>query len=556
MIPGVVAQRRLPYVSDYTPTSYLLPVPRTADVGSFTTGGTSVAVNAAASWQSTDYVVFHVTVNDTTTISATGGLTKIAEHQHPSSTTLRVAVFGGFKGSATSFTFSWTGTRLAVALGQAITNINTSTPVHSVSFSSPTWQSSPTADIVSPRVNVDSDGLFGMVACIVDKNIARNWMPGSSLAQKGFFADNGAGVVRMIRHAFFPIAEGVDAVVPPRSACSTASTWAIGCTVLLNRAAGTRPAPTLNTAGLDSYLSAFSAGYAWAVQKDGRIVASNAAGYARKTTESMNPGIAFTLDTRMTVASVSKLVTEIAVRQLVTAGLINLDAALSSYLTGYTFGVNTGSVTVRQLLEMTAGISGTFGLLDAFPASLQTWLNNNAVDVGRRLRYENGCIAALHAVVDAVTGSYVNYCKQHIFRPLGLSGIASTPNNSTGPRMYAENAALSGVDQYTIQAVGAGGWCMSVNEMLKLARALRRPVLLTGTQLSAGLDDRYRFSQTFSARAENHFHDGVLTNGAGRGCNAVLMRSCDGYDVVAMTNTERAAGTELIAACRQVVGNI
>lgn len=556
MIPGIVARRRPPYVSDYTPTSYLLPVPRTANVGNFTTGGTSVTVNADASWQSTDYVVFHVAVADTTTVSATGGLTKIAEHQHPSSTTLRVAVFGGFKGSSTSFTFSWTGTRLAVALGQAITHINTSTPVHSVSFSSPTWQSSTTADIISPRVDTDSDGLFGMVACIADQNFAADWKPGSALAQNGFFADNGSGVRRRIRHAFFPISEGIGAAVPPRSACSTASTWAIGCTVLLNRAAGTSPAPSIDTAALDDYLSSFSAGYAWAVQKDGVVVASNAAGYARKPGESVNPGVPFTLDTRMTVASVSKIITELAVRRLEQEGVLSLDDTVGTYLSAYTLGSGTGSVTIRQMLQMTDGLPNTLSILGGYPGNVLTWIQGSAVTPGRRFRYENGPLGVVQLIIDEVTGSYINYARAKVLLPLGLSGVASAPNNSTGPRMYAENPATSGVDQLTIQATGVGGWCMSVNEMLRLARALRRPVAIGSDDLEGALNDRYRLIATYSARAENHVHDGILTTGTGRGANAVLMRGSDGYDIVAMTNTERAAGTELIAACRQVVSNV
>ncbi len=66
-----------------------------------------------------------------------------------------------------------------------------------------------------------------------------------------------------------------------------------------------------------------TAGYAYAVARDGQVVERGAAGLARSRSEGRNPDVAWETGTRMNLASVSKTITAVAIMALAQQGAIS-----------------------------------------------------------------------------------------------------------------------------------------------------------------------------------------------------------------------------------------
>lgn len=140
-----------------------------------------------------------------------------------------------------------------------------------------------------------------------------------------------------------------------------------------------------------------------------------------------------TAETPFFTGSTGKSVTALAILQLVEAGAIRLDAPVQTYLPW--FGVADAnaskSITVRQLLMMTSGLSTRIGreqltrtdpgdaaIEDNVRALAQTEL---IAPPGERFEYSNSNYIALGMIIQAVTGqSYEAYIQEHIFQPLDM----------------------------------------------------------------------------------------------------------------------------------------
>ncbi len=91
-----------------------------------------------------------------------------------------------------------------------------------------------------------------------------------------------------------------------------------------------------------------------ALVQDNEVVWTEGYGYA-----DVASGRALTVDTPMSVQSITKSVTAWGIMSLVEKGLIDLDAPVSQYLKSWQFPVNdypTDIITVRQLLSHTSGM--------------------------------------------------------------------------------------------------------------------------------------------------------------------------------------------------------
>ena len=199
----------------------------------------------------------------------------------------------------------------------------------------------------------------------------------------------------------------------------------------------------LDAASLDSLLrplfidrmtDRYVAGAAIAVVHDGRIVYR--AGFGDREVYTEDP-----VDPERTIfriGSVTKVLTGIAVMQLVDRGLLDLDADVNEYLDAPLVPDAFGEpVRVRHLLTHTAGFD-QIGL-DRHVASrdavrpLGEFLAENLVRIrppGELAVYDTYGITLAGHLVERVTGlSYEEYLQRHLFEPLGMdrSGIAIPP---------------------------------------------------------------------------------------------------------------------------------
>jgi len=178
-------------------------------------------------------------------------------------------------------------------------------------------------------------------------------------------------------------------------------------------------------------------GFALAVAVDGRIVWSEAFGYAdleakRRTTPA----------TQFRIGSVSKPLTADAVAQLYEQGKLDLDAPVQRYVPTFPDKGAPAPITTRLLGGHLAGIrhyqGNEFVLNQRFPtvtAGLAIFENDSLVaPPGTRFSYSSYGFNLISAVVEGASGEqFLAYMSRHVFQPLKMTSTAPDRNDSLIP---------------------------------------------------------------------------------------------------------------------------
>jgi CubicO group peptidase (beta-lactamase class C family) len=138
-------------------------------------------------------------------------------------------------------------------------------------------------------------------------------------------------------------------------------------------------------------------------------------------------------DTPFVIGSVSKSFTALAILQLVEGGLVALDSPVTDYIDWFTTADSTASITVRQLLNQTSGISTLDGSRDAFSPGISLEDRVRRIETydlaskpGSEFNYSNLNYAVLGLIVQEVSGvGYGEFVEQEIFGPLGMDNSYS-----------------------------------------------------------------------------------------------------------------------------------
>jgi CubicO group peptidase (beta-lactamase class C family) len=179
-------------------------------------------------------------------------------------------------------------------------------------------------------------------------------------------------------------------------------------------------------------------------------------------------------DTPFVIASVSKSFTALAVLQLVDRGLVDLDAPVTDYIDWFATADSAVSITVRQLLNQTSGLSTLDGVRDLFaPEILLDERVGSIADYGpisepgAEFHYSNLNYAVLGLIVEKVSGiGYGEFIEEEIFAPLGMdhsysdfaiaqaNGLATGTNTVFGVPISLSQTAFPGLvpDGYLISS--------------------------------------------------------------------------------------------------------
>jgi len=133
-------------------------------------------------------------------------------------------------------------------------------------------------------------------------------------------------------------------------------------------------------------------------------------------------------DTPFVIGSVSKSFTALATLQLVERGLIALDAPVTDYIEWFATADSTASITIRQLLHQTSGLSTLDGSRIGFTPEIsleervRSIENHGLVnEPGAEFNYSNLNFAVLGLIVQEVSGlDYGEFVEEEIFAPLGM----------------------------------------------------------------------------------------------------------------------------------------
>lgn len=201
---------------------------------------------------------------------------------------------------------------------------------------------------------------------------------------------------------------------------------------------------------LDRRIATDSFSGAVLVARNGRIAYQRAAGIADRQS-----GAPMTLDTRLQIASTTKLFTQIAIRQLEQAGKLSLSDTVGTFLPNYPNAVVRSKVTIDQLLRHRSGVGSFWN--ERYMAHhadvrsvnhyLELFQNDSLLfEPGSSEAYSNGGYVLLGAIVERVSGkSYHDYLRQHVFAPAGMTETAPYDR-----RVPQQNAAVG----YTTQPLG------------------------------------------------------------------------------------------------------
>lgn len=194
-------------------------------------------------------------------------------------------------------------------------------------------------------------------------------------------------------------------------------------------------------------------------------------------------------DTPFRLASVQKVLTEVAVGQLVDAGKIDLEAPIGRYLPD--LPKDLSAVTIDQLVHHQSGVASFTMLNPQIADALMS--AHSARDLvplvaaqplafapGSRTEYSNGGYFLLGAVIEAASGqSYGDYLQSKVFKPLGMTHSALAPRPEAAVRYTKMSPAgpagtphAMGAGLLDLPASAAGDGFSSASDMLALGRAL------------------------------------------------------------------------------------
>ncbi len=167
-------------------------------------------------------------------------------------------------------------------------------------------------------------------------------------------------------------------------------------------------------------------GLAYAVVKGNEVVHLQAFGVADST------GRPITSQTPFLIGSVGKIITSLAIQQLVSRGQVELDAPVQRYIPWFTLADPDAArrITIRHLLTHTSGLSNGSGVNPEY--SLNDRLTNLDIvrglsqvrldrPVGSTAEYSNLNFVILGQVIEKVSGqTYEAYIQEHVFEPLEM----------------------------------------------------------------------------------------------------------------------------------------
>jgi CubicO group peptidase (beta-lactamase class C family) len=324
-----------------------------------------------------------------------------------------------------------------------------------------------------------------------------------------------------------------------------------------------------------------------AVTKDGRLVYAKGFGYAvEETAEKVEPGHVFR------VASLSKLITAVAIMRLVEEEKISLESRvfgpegiLSSDLFSDYRDRRIEKITVQHLLEHKAGWSKYYGdpvfMPHVVARKMKVSLPVKEEDVvsyaltrklnytpGSKYVYSNLGYLVLGLVIEEVTGmGYEDYVKLSMLNPLGIWDMQigrgyyheKAPNEVKYYEIVGgkEVLAYDSYDSYTSRVYGgndisllgaAGGWIGSPAEVLKLVVAIdgfnsSPDILMPETIEKMTLKSRSRRNLIGWKGADGNgtwWRTGTLT-----GSSALMVRQGNGINWIIVMNTTTAKKSKI-----------
>ena len=264
-------------------------------------------------------------------------------------------------------------------------------------------------------------------------------------------------------------------------------------------------------AALNAALADNTAGYVMQLRQHGQPITSAQVNLAKRPSDGSE---SWSQTVRMHVASVSKLITAIAMTRTLAAHNLPASTKIIDYLPTYwTKGPNIDKITFAQLMTHTSGfrVNGSdmsFPTMKALIAGgvtsanlgVYSYQNTNFGICRILLPVMNGAIAAgttfpaptEDQTWDFITvNAYADYVAQHLYTPAGVVGPTLThPDPDALAYTFPPGTGWNSGDLTTES--GGAGWHMSVDDLLDMMGCFRRQsTIMLPAAAQAMLDDGF-----------------------------------------------------------------
>ena len=229
--------------------------------------------------------------------------------------------------------------------------------------------------------------------------------------------------------------------------------------------------------------------------KDGKEIFKEAYGLACRKFSVPN-----TTDTIFNIGSLNKIITKIAILQLMEKGRVSLDDKVGKFLPDFPSEI-ADKVTVTHLLTFTSGMGDYFnekfqaaiGNLRSLDDFVKLFIDDPLSFVpGSDNQYSNAGFVVLGRIIEVASGqNYYDYVREHIYKPAGMMNTDHyeidypIQNLATGYTV-AESLCCGHSGElrnnyYHIGTKGssAGGGHSTAEDLLRFSNAIRNAVLLS-----------------------------------------------------------------------------
>lgn len=212
------------------------------------------------------------------------------------------------------------------------------------------------------------------------------------------------------------------------------------------------------------------------------------------------------VDTKMNLGSMNKMMTGVAMMQLVERGAVSLQDPISKYLDdSWLPNVDKSSVKVVHLLTHTSGLGSYFTpAWDERSRALYREVNDwkpllasetLAFEPGSRWQYSNTGMLVAGAVIEAASGmDYFEFVRKNITGPAGMTSTDCYELDLVNKNLAVgyEKVTIDGVAtyrnnifQHVMRGGPAGGGYSTVEDLFRFDAALRSGKLLSTRSLDA-----------------------------------------------------------------------
>lgn len=260
-------------------------------------------------------------------------------------------------------------------------------------------------------------------------------------------------------------------------------------------------------AALDRKLGRSTAGYALQLRQNGAPIRTKARHWARRPVDG---GVEWDADQRMHVASISKLITAIALVKLLDDKGIDANAPIAGYLPRHwRTGPGIDTITFAQLLRHETGFdTGTYYADYRF---VQRQVAKGVTGVAGSYTYQNINFALARVLIPIVSGDippdaklsdaewdeqtlarYGDYVQRTVFAPAGVTGATLVRPPSAVLAYTYRGTGAGWVSGRLGCTAGAAAWFMSVNDVLDVLGTVRhRGTILSPGRVQALLEQKF-----------------------------------------------------------------